>query len=559
MCGIGAVINGNVQNLEDLMEPVRNRGETFNENITLDDSVALACNRLKIVDEENGKQPQANENDTVYAVFNGEVYNFLSLRKELEKKGHTFRTHCDTEVLVHGYEEWGIELPKHLDGQFAFVVFDKNKNKFLAARDHFGVKPLHCARNGSTVYFASEAKQVIGLSDRIEIVQPGYVIINDGARRYYQLPAVESKESLDEIVEKIRHLFDESVRKRVQTHLPVAVFLSGGVDSTAVLATARKFHPDITAIVMGNIEDSEFSDVLEIMPLNSGASGQSPLSTVESGMISEHAQKPPYCQKRQCNMPPSQRAVFDASVALKYCKEQGIPFIHKKAPSEAELFELVPKIVKITESFEPNMIKQATLSYYLAQLAKKHGFKASLCGEGADEIFAGYPEFLTCSADEVKQRSYDFFRDLHMTQLQRVDRASMYHTLEVRVPFLDKEFVEYCINLPPELKVRDGITKWILREAMRDRLPGYTADRKKVVLSEGMGLKGNSLENGLFTELASAQISDAELHFYQRNFPRYRIQTKEEAYYFRYYLQAGYAKIAFSGRPLVNRHSSVIR
>jgi len=507
MCGIGAIIHGNVNDIERIMIPVARRGqpEGFNENKVIGD-VALSCNRLMIVDRKNAKQPLRNESKTVYAVLNGEIYNYKKLKAILVKKGHKFKSDSDTEVLVHGYEQWGDKLPIKLDGQFAFVVYDLKNDSYLAARDHYGIRPMYTAKKGSTVYFASEAKQLVSFADHIDIVKPATAVTHLGAKNYYILPDKEVKDKPDKIIQRIRDLFDEAVRKRVQTDLPIAVFFSGGIDSAAVLATAMKYHDNITAIVIGKNWRSEDSDF--------------------------HA-------------------------ALRYCQENEIPMICVSPPKEEELFKLVPKVIKATESYDPNMIKQATLSYQIAKLAKKYGFKIALCGEGADEVFIGYPEFADQGMEGVKKMSKAFFSDLHRTQLQRVDRTAMYHTLEVRVPFLDVNFVEYGMNIPPEHKLRGKVTKWILREAFKDRLPEYITKRKKVVLSEGMGHKGNSLSRGLFTEIARQQMPKSDVAKYQQRLPSIHIDTREEAYYLRHYLAYQYSKIALQKKPHVNRKHSI--
>lgn len=508
MCGIGAIIKGNVKNVIQLMEPVGNRGEAecFNEHKIINKTGVLACNRLKIVGRDKGSQPQVNEDNSIFVVFNGEIFNYKELNQILIKKGHKFKTDCDTETLVHGYEEWGDNLPKKLRGQFSFVIYDVKKDKFLAVRDHFGIKPLYFAKNGETIYFASELKQLVPFADKIEEVKPGHFVNNKGVVYYYKLPKIEVKDNFNTIIQKIRLLFDNSVKEQVQTDFPIAVFLSGGLDSTAILATARKYHNHVAAISIGDNWDSENSDY---------------------------------------------------RFTKKYCEENDIPLISINPPSEEELAELIPEIVRIAESFEPNVIKQSALSYYLAKLAKEYGFKIVLCGEGADEIFCGYPEFLACQNYIIQEQSLEFFEDLYRTQLQRVDRTAMFHTVEVRVPFLDVRLVEYCINIPAELRVKQGITKNILREAMKDRLPDYIINRKKVVLSEGMGLKGNSLKDGLFTDILKPKISNKELEYYRKEFPEYKIQTKEESYYLENYLKFGYNKLVSKGRPKVNKISSI--
>lgn len=211
--------------------------------------------------------------------------------------------------------------------------------------------------------------------------------------------------------------------------------MSGGIDSTSVLATACKYHDNVTAIIVGK-QDSE-----------------------------------------------------DRQVATKYCQEYNIPYIVESPPSEEQLFEQIEQIVRICESFEPNMIRQSAVSYHIAQTASHHGFKIVLCGEGADEVFAGYPEFGLLPSRLIDQKISQFVNDLHRTQLQRVDRTSMHFTTEVRCPFLDTTLMKHSLQIPASLKIKHQkhhtISKYILRKAMQDRLPAYIYNRTKVVLSEG--------------------------------------------------------------------------
>ncbi|MFH1848640.1 MAG: asparagine synthase-related protein [archaeon] len=475
MCGIGAIIDGDPKEIIKLMDPIRNRGESFNEHAVVGSSV-LSCNRLKIVGRDTGKQPVANETGRIFAVMNGEIYNHHELREMLVLRGHRFCTGTDTEVLVHGYEEWRKELPKKLDGMFAFIIYDGES--FLAARDPYGIKPLHWAVAGNTVYFASEAKQLL-FAGRIMEVSAGSFVSGLTERKYYSFPERIITDSRETIIANLRRLFDSAVRKRCATDLPVAVFLSGGIDSTAVLATARKHHSRVATIVVGNSWDS------------------------------------PDC---------------DYMVAMRYCRENGIPVISAQPPAEKELFRQIPEIIRITESAEPNLIKQAGLSLFLAKIAKDNGFKVVLCGEGADEIFCGYPEFRNIPLEQASLMSRRFFDHLHMTQLQRVDRTSMHHTVEVRVPFMDVDFAEYALNIP----IKYRMDKQIFRAAMLDRLPHYIAYRKKVVLSEGMGLKGNSLDNGMFSSMLES----------------------EQDYYLKLYRSFGYTRKQVKAKPLVNRTHS---
>lgn len=513
MCGIAAIIGKTKQNkkeLEAMLLPIIHRGEKkyFNESADLDTCV-LGMNRLAIVDRERAKQPMKSSDGRFYIVFNGEIYNYKDLQKELIEKGYKFATDSDTEVLVNGFAEWGEKLLEKISGMFAFFIYDKKENDFFVARDPIGVKPLYWAKDEkANYYFASEIKSLSILEQvkTINLFPPAHFMIGGKLKNYFVLPTKINRDMTEsEAIEKIRELFDNSIKIRVQTDLPVAVYLSGGIDSTAVLATAIKYHSDTTAIIVGS-ENST-----------------------------------------------------DRITAVKYCEENKIKYFVKTPPSEEELAESIKEIVRITESFEPNMIRQSAVSYHIAKTAAENGFKIILCGEGADEIFAGYPEFTKLnSPEEIEKKIIEFLSDLHRTQLQRVDRTSMTFTTEVREPFLDKDLLKFVLQLPAELKIKRNeekiITKYIFRQAMSDRLPEYIFNRDKVVLSEGAGYKGNQKVGGLFYDIVSQKISDKELSDFKQKYSDWNLETKEEIFYFKFYLEFGYLKATFNQqRAMVNK------
>ena len=518
MCGIGAIYGKKIANKEFAirrsLELVKHRGFSHYEIKILDNCV-LGGNRLQIVDRSRAIQPQSNEDESVFVVFNGEIFNYKKLKKELLNKRHIFRTDSDTEVLVHLWEEYKERMLGRLDSEmFAFFIYDKKRDVFFAARDPYGVKPLYYARDKlGNWHFASEIKQLTQFKeiDEIEFFPQGHYMLNGKLSKYHRVPypSKKSNENLNEIIANIRRLFDEAVKKRVDTDLPIAVFFSGGLDSASVLSTAMKYHDNVTAIIVG------------------------------------HASAP------------------DVLVAKRYCKENNIKFTYFDPPNEKELSELIPKIVYITESFEPNMIRQSAVSYYISKVARENGFKVVLCGEGPDEIFAGYPEFKNCkNSSDVSKMITTFIENLPRTQFQRVDRTSMHFTVEVRVPFFDTNFVDYALKIPSELKIKkignEKTTKWILREAMRDRLPDYIVNRPKVVLSEGAGYKGNQLVGGLFYEIVKDKITDVEFERIKREYPDWNITNKEVAFYFEFFNDNLFTKAKFNKkRPLVNAIDSI--
>jgi len=508
MCGIAAITNStDSRKLEQMLEQIRSRGEINHFHESASFSCVMGMNRLAIVDRDKAIQPITSSDGRYTIVFNGEIYNYKELKIELKKLGSKFNTDSDTEVLVNGYAIWGEQMLSRLRGMFAFFIFDKQTNGFFVARDPFGIKPLYFAKTAKKFYFASEVKALSCLEEikRIEPLKPGHFMKNGEVKKYYVRPQTTIAIDHKITINKIRDLFDQAVKRRVQTDLPIAVYLSGGIDSTAVLATARKYHPDVTAIIAGNAQSE------------------------------------------------------DRKFAVRYCEENGIKYVIKELPTEEELAKSIPEIIRLTESFEPNMIRQSAVSYHIAKAAADAGFKIILCGEGADEIFAGYPEFTNLQKDEaIENRIGQFMDDLHRTQLQRVDRTSMAFTTEVRVPFLDLDLANFALQIPANYKiVKDNdliVTKAIFREAMSDRLPDYIRLRRKVVLSEGAGLKGNQKVGGLFEEIASARVSDEEFMITVQELPKWNLQTKEEVYYFKLYKDFGYLKAKFNqSRTSVNQ------
>lgn len=320
MCGIAAIIgkeNQDKNKLTKMLAAISSRGEKkyFDESADMGVCV-LGMNRLAIVDRDHAKQPISSANGRYWIVFNGEIYNYKEIQKELIDDGYIFNTDSDTEVLVNGYAAWGENVLQKLIGMFAFFIFDKGTKNFFAARDLFGVKPLYYAQDKQNgYYFASEIKSLSQLNEikEVKLFPPAHYMKDGELLKYWDIPTKINHEIIeDEAVIKVRDLFDEAVRIRVQTDLPIAVYMSGGIDSTAVLATAMKYHNDITAIIAGNEESS------------------------------------------------------DRKAAVRYCEEFKIKYVVKVPPIEEELVKEIPDVIKATESFEPNMIRQSAISYYIA-------------------------------------------------------------------------------------------------------------------------------------------------------------------------------------------------
>lgn len=511
MCGIAAIINPTSQGkfeMELMLKKIEHRGDTAPEQVQIRNSI-LGSVRLKIVDRPNGIQPFFNESKTVGVVFNGEIYNYKTLKSELETKGHRFISDCDTEVLVHLYEEHGIHFLQQLEGMFAFLIYDSVQDKFFGVRDFFGVKPFFYCKKGKSVYIASEMKSFSELGVEIyEELKPGYYITNNGVVQYYRIPTTKwNTDSVTTITYKVRELVELAVKKRVETDLPIATFLSAGIDSTIVHLLCCKYHSDVTALIIGE-------DVGE-----------------------------------------------DVIFAKRLCNDLKLKFHHINI-SKSSLVKSIPDIIYSIETFEPNPIRGSLLSVKLSEVAHSLGFKVVLCGEGSDEIFAGYGDFLFIDDENKFQNEiFSLLNDLYRTQLLRIDKTAMKYAVEVREPFLDKALVEYALNILPSQKVainKSGkkTTKLVLREAFKDLLPDYIYAREKMTLMEGTGIGNVEKGNGLLYEYSNKNLSENEFQSIQLKHPQFSLKDKEEAYCFKIFNQ-NYSKALFAKSRVRNAQKEI--
>src|SRR5579864_1193824 len=279
MCGIAGIVGAerdlwvSPADVRRMCDQIIHRGPD-DEGVYVKGHVGLGMRRLSIIDLSSGHQPIHNEDKTVWIVFNGEIYNFLELRLELESRGHRFYTNTDTEVIVHLYEELGNDCVKKLRGMFAFAIWDERRQRLFLARDRFGKKPLHYAQSGGRLFFGSEIKSLIAVAPelndvdvesllsyfsfgyiadprtafrRIQKLSPGHFLEFDGSqiqvRQYWDLPQFGTREphSEEECLEDLESRLSEAVRIRMISDVPLGALLSGGVDSSIVVALMSKF------------------------------------------------------------------------------------------------------------------------------------------------------------------------------------------------------------------------------------------------------------------------------------------------------------------------------
>jgi asparagine synthase (glutamine-hydrolysing) len=501
------------------------------EGIFVKDGIGLGMRRLSIIDLAGGQQPVFNEDRTAWIVFNGEIYNFEELREDLLKRGHRFSTHSDTETIVHLYEEMGPDCVNKLRGMFAFALYDERRQKLLMARDRLGKKPLHYALQGQRLLFGSEIKAILAVAPELATVNqeallqymyfgyvpdpltafttiqklpPGHLLEFENGRikvrQYWDLPqySTHPPRSEEECLQEMEHRLAEAVRIRLISEVPLGALLSGGTDSSTIVALmARASSTPVKTFAIG-FRDQEFNEA-------------------------------PYARM----------------VAEKFGTD------HHELIVEPDVFGTVETLTSSLE--EPFGDSSMLPTYYVSQMARKH-VTVGLSGDGGDEIFAGYDRYAIQLRRQVfecipsgarrfyreriypllpanmygKKLSYHvslpwreryvdamalvpaFERDIPLLSdefrgvrresgdpedvmyryfeqaptkdpvsqmlyvdtktylvgdiLAKVDRMSMATSLEVRVPILDHEFVEWATGLPLDWKIRGGKQKYILRK-----------------------------------------------------------------------------------------------
>ena len=543
-------------------------------------AAVLAHRRLSIIDIPGGHQPQTNEDRTVHVIFNGEIYNFQELRGALEQKGHRFRTRSDTEVLVHLYEEHDVDMLEHLRGMFAFALWDGPRRRLLLARDRLGVKPLYYAEPAGEIElaFASELKSLLrvpGVPGELDPealaaylaflyvphprsavrgvrkLPPGHLLLREQGRttirRYWSLDGEVTEPDEAHLLE----LLDEAVELRLVADVPIGAFLSGGIDSSSIVASAvaSGAHPDTFSVVFSRPEESRYDE------------------REDARLVAE---------------------TFGTS--------------HHELEAAPDAAELLPEIVRHFD--EPFGNPTALLVYELARMTRAY-VKVALAGDGADELFAGYPRFRGIAAAAAYRRvprgvralaaagaralpestsgrhslrrarefalapleslddayvswityfdparrqnlyspslaerlresspperflselfdrapTGDLVNRLSFVELQSFlpcnvleygDKMSMAHGLEVRSPFTDHRLIEYVVGLPGSEKLHRGRSKAILRRALASRLPERPLTKRKIGFNPPIGLwlrreLGKLIDSHLSREVVEAR------------------------------------------------------
>ena len=509
----------------------------------MEDGVGLGVRRLSIVDVEGGHQPISDESGTIWAIQNGELYNHVDVREELERAGHTFRTRCDTEVLPHLYEQHGPSFPSQLRGMFGIAVWDGRRRRAVIARDRLGIKPLYYSRCDDVLVFASELKSLLasGLIDPqldynaidayltfgffpgpmtplagVTKLMPGHVLVVENGdvrtEQFWRYPApnvgerLSDREYQDLVLEKL----DESVRLRLMSDVPLGAMLSGGLDSSLIVALmARHMREPVKTFAVGFVESGPQNELADARAVASTFGTDhhelelsftddtvdledlvwyldEPLAELSSlgflalcGLASKHVTVALSGQGADELFGGYRKHEAAAHVA-RWRKAPGVvqragawiaphaPQRFQRAADTLLARDPVDRLVSMSGRMDDDLRRRLT-----------RGPLAPLDGKAARDAVL---ERLNGVVDDPLPATLYIDGQLALVDglLHYFDRASMAHSLEVRVPFLDHEFVELSATIPADLKIRGRTTKYVLKEAARGVIPDHIIDKPKI-------------------------------------------------------------------------------
>ena len=552
MCGIAGVVSTTRESnitealVHHMCEQIVYRGPD-DEGLYVADGAGLGMRRLSIIDLSGGHQPVFNEERTAWIVFNGEIYNFPELRPDLEKRGHRFASHSDTEVIIHLYEEMGAECLTKLRGMFALAIYDKTKRKLLLARDRLGKKPLHYALHKGNLYFASEIKSILAVAPElaevnaqglleylyygyvpdpitaftgIQKLPPGHLLeFEDGkveVRQYWELPEYDTHapKNEEECLEELEHRLFEATKIRLISDVPLGAFLSGGTDSSTVVALmARASSGPVKTFSIGFTKDDfneskwarmvaeKFgTDHHEMMLEPDVVNTVEHLTSSLEEPFGDSSMLPTYYVSRMAREHVTVALSGDGGDEMfagydRYRIHEGrrvfehVPGWARKVFRD-QIFPRLPKSMQ-GRKFSYN-VSLPWQERYIDHLAFLPAFERDtpllspefreVMADGEDPANVLRRYFAQAPAkDPVDQLLYVDTKTYMVADiLTKVDRMSMLNSLEVRVPILDQEFVEWVAGLPPEWKLRGKQQKYILRKlAERVGVPREVLYRQK--------------------------------------------------------------------------------
>lgn len=428
-----------IEDFSEGFERSKRRGPDMSRIIETEKGI-MAFHRLAIMDlEESGMQPFELDGD--YVVCNGELYGFRQKKKELQEKGYKFTSDSDCEIILPMYRELGTEMFSELDAEFAMIIYDGKTGTFIAARDPIGIRPLFYGKSESgKMLFASEAKNLMGLTDRIMPFPPGHYYKDGEFHKYMDVTETDicAEDDIDVICGNIREKLIAGVAKRLDADAPLGFLLSGGLDSSLVCAIAQKLMPE------------------------------KPIRTFAIGMAKD-------------------------AIDLKYAKETAeyIGSSHTEIIITTEdVLEALEEVIDSLGTYDITTIRAGVGMYLICKAIRRTtDVRVLLTGEISDELFGyKYTDFAP-SPEAFQQESVKRISEIYMYDVMRADRCISDNSLEARVPFGDLDFVKYVMSIAPEKKMNVyGKGKYLLRKAFEgDYLPHDILFREKAAFSDAVG------------------------------------------------------------------------
>ena len=535
MCGFCGYINKKEKtHIKKMNDMIAHRGPD-DESYYIDDDIAMGFRRLSIIDLQGGRQPISNEDDTMYITFNGEIYNFKEIKEELINKGHIFKTNTDTEVILHGFEEYKEKILDKLRGMFAFVIWDKKNKTLFGARDHFGQKPFYYCKMQGTFMYASEIKSLLKHPDFLKKVnkealkpyltfqtsvlnetffknvyklKPGHYFTYDfntekmEINKYYEIKFEPQKQDFDKLVNEIDNTITKSIDYHTISDVPVGSYLSGGIDSSYVVSYLK---PDKTFSVGFDYKDfnevplaKDLSDILHIQNKNELINADDFFESINK--VEYYADEPTANLSAVPLYFLSKLASKDVKVVLsgegadelfggytgydediKLKKYRKLPLFLRKfiklLVSPLPSFHGKNFLTKGGSKIEDYFIGQAfVFNNKEANKILTDNYKSNLKYQ---DITKPYFNKVKDENDVTKMQYLDMHLWLPNDILLKADKMSMANSLELRVPILDKEVFALASSIPVEYKISHNTTKYALRKAASKRIPEDWYKRRK--------------------------------------------------------------------------------
>ncbi|TXC78753.1 asparagine synthase (glutamine-hydrolyzing) [Metabacillus litoralis] len=503
-----------------------------------DDHISFGFRRLSIIDLESGHQPLSYENSRYWIIFNGEVYNHVELRNELEQESFHFETHSDTEVIIAMYSKYKEKTPEKLRGMFAFLIWDKQEEVLFGARDHFGIKPFFYKKEADRTYFASEKKSILlamkndvinsealqqyltyqyvpepdTMSDGINKLLPGHYFTkkpnsNMEIKKYWNASFSPIATTEDKLAKEIRDVMFDSVNVHMRSDVPVGSFLSGGIDSSLIASIAQKYNPAIKTFSVG-FEQNGFSEIdvaketadkLNIENISYLISPEEYMNELPKIVwhlddpLADPAAVPLYFVAREARK--HVKVVLSGEGADELFGGYNI----YREPQDLAVFNKVPKnmkmlLKKLSDIVPEGVTGKSFIERGCTPMESRYIGNAKMFDEKEKEkLFKWYNPNLhylditkpfydqTKNYDPVDRMQYiDIHTWLRGDILLKADKMTMAHSLELRVPFLDKEVFKVASKVGTEFKTSNNTTKYILRKAAEGVVPEHVLTRKKL-------------------------------------------------------------------------------